>query len=485
MIQKFLLAPVMLCTALFIMLDAAPVLSSTASFKAAREQLSNEMVKMFLNMFSKSLATAGDKGGSDGSIQVDSKEIVLSFVDFIESFISDEREKTDPNDKSRQTCFNVFDTVFSLVRKQLSGKNVTNDEIWQTLFNSFVACLSSIFEDSEVHIQTHSYNEPAQKFFNLAESIFPDMKARFPTDELSQTSINGLKTLFSLFRKEFEEGGETQSSDDQMKLILSKSKERSESAEAQTLTELERTAINIMKMIFSAGIRNADPHSKVPQDFIDTIKEFLPLVAENLANEGDKQITDKTNQFLIKLFGSSLSVIKTMIENDEFPPVNEAILNIFSKFLSVASKDIDPNDDTAQTIFNGLREIQSALRSKINSGWGGQIQSSNELPWALLDLLGTLGSSALQTKASPRDDVAQTFLSFFNTLVSGAKTNIGGGGGGGGAQEVQVDTLPTYAAKHFDQGINAEMTEGDMNIIKETKAQLQGATRSGLASDFY
>ena len=93
MMQKFLITPVVLCTALFIVLDAAPVLPSTASFEAAGWQPSNDMAKTILNMFSKSLTTAGDKGGTDASIQVDGKEVALSFLNFVGSFISAEREK--------------------------------------------------------------------------------------------------------------------------------------------------------------------------------------------------------------------------------------------------------------------------------------------------------------------------------------------------------------------------------------------------------
>lgn len=78
------------------MLDAAPVFPSTASFEAAGWLPSNDMAKTILNMFSKSLTTAGNNGGTDSSIQVDSKEVALSFLDFMSSFISAEREKKRP-----------------------------------------------------------------------------------------------------------------------------------------------------------------------------------------------------------------------------------------------------------------------------------------------------------------------------------------------------------------------------------------------------
>ena len=64
------------------------------------------------------------------------------------------------------------------------------------------------------------------KFFNLAERIFPDIEKRIcDNDELTNTGFNAMKTVFPLhvFRKYFEEGGEIQSSDDQMKSFLQSS----------------------------------------------------------------------------------------------------------------------------------------------------------------------------------------------------------------------------------------------------------------------
>ena len=228
--QKLLITLMVLCTALFIMLDAAPVLPS--GFEAVGEQQYDEMAKTFLNIFNKIPTATGKKGSRDGSIQVDSKEVALSFLDFMSSFISAEREKTDPNDKAQQTFFNGFESFLSLGRKRLGGETISNDEIVQTLID-FV--LSAIIEDSahEVHVQSHSYTEPAQRFFNLTRIIFSDIEKNLSKDELTQTGFNAMKTLYSLFSKQFEEGGESQSSDDQMKqaLIASVFKERIDSAE--------------------------------------------------------------------------------------------------------------------------------------------------------------------------------------------------------------------------------------------------------------
>ena len=43
-------------------------------------------------------------------------------------------------------------------------------------------------------------------------------------------------------------------------------------------------------------------------------------------------------------------------------------------------------------------------------------ESNNEFPWAFFNLLGTLGSSALQTKASHNDGVGQKLMGYFNLI---------------------------------------------------------------------
>ena len=128
---------------------------------------------------------------------------------------------------------------------------------------------------------------------------------------------------------------------------------------------------------------------------------------------------------------------------------------------------------------NGVRAVLSLIGNEINIGGEGQIQSDNELPRAFFNLLGTLGS-ALQKKASPKDEVAPTFLSLFNMLISGDKNMIRGGA----QKAVHVDTFPTYTGKHFDQSIlmdsvdenAAAMVEGDVDhLSEEAKTQLWGA----------
>ena len=83
-----------------------------------------------------------------------------------------------------------------------------------------------------------------------------------------------------------------------------------------------------------------------------------------------------------------------------------------------------------------------------------------------------------------RDEVAQRFeiLSFFNTLnqIPGINKKINS------AQEVQMDTFPTYADKLFDVSImneNAVLVEGDTDFTDEAKTQLWGDILRALVSD--
>ena len=110
MMHKCLITLVVLCTALSIILDAAPTLPYTAGFETTRERQSDGMAK---NICSKNLTTiARNKDSRDGSIPVldRSKELMLSFLNFFGAVTSDERAESDPSDKTQQTLLDGFHT---------------------------------------------------------------------------------------------------------------------------------------------------------------------------------------------------------------------------------------------------------------------------------------------------------------------------------------------------------------------------------------
>ena len=86
-----------------------------------------------------------------------------------------------------------------------------------------------------------------------------------------------------------------------------------------------------MKGIIPASRRLIHLDNQDAQTYIDMAEEFLSSLGIKLANEHDMQLTDKIDKILMKIYSTSLSVFKKMIENDEFPPINEAILNHFSR----------------------------------------------------------------------------------------------------------------------------------------------------------
>ena len=232
--------------------------------------------------------------------------------------------------------------------------------------------------------------------------------------------------------------------------------------------------------------RNTYPIDEQRQKFFN-FTDALFRAMQTIFSKGDKfEVMQNFYKQAISLF---FATVKPRFESDKNLYKGKALpifLNFIRNILSATRKKINvgPNyNELAQSVFDGFDMLLSTLIRKINDGGESQIQSDSELPGAILNLLGTVGS-ALQKKASPEDEVGRTFLSLFNTLVSGAKNRIGGG-----AQEVYVDTLPMYTAKHFDQSMsmesvdeNATMAEGDMALSEEAKTQLWGAILSGLAS---
>lgn len=108
--MKSLILLVVLSTALFVALDAAPVLPShfEAELEAvARQQSDNsEMFKTFLNIFTKILTSAGDKSnGGDSSIQGDN-ELGRTLLNVASGLLSTVGKKADPNDEFQQSLLN-------------------------------------------------------------------------------------------------------------------------------------------------------------------------------------------------------------------------------------------------------------------------------------------------------------------------------------------------------------------------------------------
>ena len=241
---------------------------------------------------------------------------------------------------------------------------------------------------------------------------------------------------------------------------------------------LERTLLNLASSFLSSASKKNNPNDKLQRSLFNGFNSILSSIGNWLGDDGKEiQSNDEIAQIFMNLFGSLPSAMTKKIDNGEIQSADEivpAFLNLMGNMLSLASKNTDTNDDVARSFLNGFSTILSAVGRKFNDGGGSQIQSNNELLGATLNLFGSW-LSALQKIVNLNDDVSQTLLSIFNTMISAVKNGIGGG-----QEEVHVDTLP-YTAKHFDRSIlesvdeNAAMVEADSDLIDEAKAQFWGA----------
>ena len=501
--MKLLISFVVLCTAaLFVTLDAAPTLPS--GFEDAEVQKSDEIAKTFLNVFSNILSAAskninpddnmarslldgfsnfisavgrkvndgeiqsGDemkqvfmnllssvlsgitKKIENGEVQSADKEIGRAFFNFMGTVISAAKRKADPNDELAQTFLNGFSTILSLIGKQFSegGEIQSSDEMMQTLMN---------LETGEIQ----SVDEAVPGFLNLFSKILSVTSKNInPDDNVARSFFDGISNILSGFGGKVTAGnGEIQSDDEVVPAFL-----------------------NLFSNFLSVVSKRVDPNDKLAQAVVPSFKKFFSVFAKQFTG-GDLEIqsSDEMTQTVANLISSALSGLTKKIENGEIQSDDElqqAFLNLFGNVLSAAREKVDPNNQLAGTFLDGANKIISLIGR--NTG-GGQIQSDSELPRALLNLFGNVGS-ALQKKANPNDELSQSFFNLFNSMVSAGKSRIGGG------QEVVVETLP-YAAKHFDQRMtmesvdeNAEMMEAFMKLSDEAKAQLWPMIIGSLAS---
>ena len=493
--MKFLITLVVLCTALLFTLDAAPVIPS--GYETFEIQQPDEMMKISPHWT-----------GRDGSIQADNKpERVL--LNVASSILSAASKEADPNDELLQTVLNEFNSTLSLLGNKLNGEGgeiQSGNEMMQTVMNLFGTLLSGItkkIDSSEVHVQSGSEKDAERRALNAARNFFSVVsKKADPSSEVVQTFLNGANTLLSLGEKQLDNGGEIQSSDNEVKqalmnlvisfLPLVRKAINNSFGEAQFAIgdEFHRTFFNIAKVLSSAMRRNADPNDDVLQKHYGFVDAALPI----LADVGE--LNSEKVQTLWNQFGSLLSAATKKIENSNlkirsrssklFKVAVPALLNYFSNFLTDARKNIEPDDNVERSVINHLSTLLSNIGRKIYSGTHGasQIQSdiNSELLTTVLNFLGTVGSEA-QKKAKPNDEFAQPFFTLFNTMVSASRDEIRG------AQEVHADTLPTYTAKHFDQSMttesvdeNAVIEEADVDLSEEATIQLWGAILSGLTS---
>ena len=342
--MKSLITLVVLCNAFFVTLNAAPVPPS--GYESERQQ-SDEM--------------------RDGSIQADSI-LRRTFVNVISSLLSAASKTVDPNDQLQQSLFNGFNRILSSIGKRLGdefkGGEIQSDaEMMQTLFGTI---LTKSTDNGGAHVQSDSDNGAlGQILLNAARELFSGIRKKSnptaevpltildgvdsilsvigkqldegqsvsdnevrqtildvidnvlstasrnadPNDEMTQTFINGFKTLFSLVRNKIENGGVIQSSDGEMKQTF-----------MNFLTEIQtdsdddgRTFINILKAIFSAFNRNTNPNNEFAKDFFNGAEVLFSAIGKVISNGGSQPVGE--DELILSHFNSILSAFMKWIEN--------------------------------------------------------------------------------------------------------------------------------------------------------------------------
>lgn len=154
--MKSIIILLLLGTALFIATNAAPMQvrgSPWPAFNRAEFQSNNEMAKTLLNLFSNVLSSIGKRIGENGEI---------------------------PSDEYGKVFTNLLSTFVSAISKKIdSDGKIQSDEIIQTALNTF---LSTVGKNVD------------------------------PNDEVEQTFLNTVKTVFSLLDKNI---GNSQDADKQ------------------------------------------------------------------------------------------------------------------------------------------------------------------------------------------------------------------------------------------------------------------------------
>ena len=348
--MKTVITLVVLITALFVTLEAAPVLPS--GFEAAEEQQSDEMAKTFLNILNKILGIAGNRIGRDGSIQADD-ELGQTFLNFVSNFLSSVSKIANPNDEVAQTLLNGVNSILPLLETRLDeGGEIQSDddrELMQTVAN----LLTTLFTDATkriesgelpVHDQSAGENELGRKVFNAGRDLISAIiRKSDPNDEMKQTALNGWKTIISSIVRQLdrEDEGDIQSSSNVnserkqtflnlLTSVHSGIKKKMDIAKIESLDpDMLRTFFNIFKTMNSAARRAIEPDNKIGQTFYNVIDKVLPLIAKQISDGGKIQSSDEMVQ---KFTSNVLSTMTKKIESSDIQSADE--VNLFGMDLS-------------------------------------------------------------------------------------------------------------------------------------------------------
>ena len=342
--MRSLITLVVLCTVFFITINAAPVLPSGYE-----------------------LETLGNRDAQTGS------ELEQASVNVVSSLLSAASKIADQNDDLQQSPFNGFNSVLSSLGKQLSneeGEIQSDDEnlMMQALFGT------PLVKSDEVHVQLDNEqllinlisavraifsalrnesdpNGEAPRILDGIDSILSAVEKRLnegeqsvgdneirriildfmdtiisalrktvePYDEMASTFFNGFATLLSFIRYKIENGeGVLQSSDDEMKQAVMNILGNNGEIQTADDDELERTFINIMKVIFSAYRRNFD------NKFAQTVFDVADTVFSFIGKGNGRNIYQPTDEEFLNMFTSPFNTWVKGVEKGKIKSPNGA-----------------------------------------------------------------------------------------------------------------------------------------------------------------
>ena len=316
---KYVITFGVLCTALFVALDAAPVQSThvAVSFEVAGEQQSDEIAKSLLKFVSKILtfAASGDKMDGDGRIRV--------------------------TNELRGSLLNVARSLLSAVSKKADARN----QIILNGLGSFISTIEKQVSEGRRHLDVE--NELRKTLLNIVESaLLAAIRKADPNNEITQTGLLGMKTLLSGFRNLFEKGGETQ---------------------IQTFDEIKRMFLNFIKIFISAVQRNTNSKDDLIQFMFDQFDTLISLI---LASE-EGGTSNEAEQIVFNRFFSPLpEIIMKIIAKDSDPKqfVDQSILESMDENAAMVEGDVHvaPSEEAKTQPWGAiLHDLATGVLNKI------------------------------------------------------------------------------------------------------------------------
>ena len=205
--------------------------------------------------------------------------------------------------------------------------------------------------------------------------------------------------------------------------------------------------------------------------------DALPISAYQHSTVTVEAQSGEAAKLLTDIFSTVFSGVAKKIENGEVQSDDEiakAFKSLLSSVLSVASKNVDPNNKVASTLrlLNVFKAVVPQIGGNSDSEERAETQS-NEIAKSLLDGLSNIISTVGKT-ANPKNKAEQRVLELADTLIDFAKRKIGNG------QRAEVEA--EYMTSFRPLTDNAAMIEAFMNLSEEAKTQFWGELLGNVVS---